>query len=634
MEAKVEPRGDAGQSLRTPTATHHSAGHYGVGHDPSVVPGAVYTDATSFNYTMPGSVYPQPLGLDYGTSTMEVARTDGLSYLSPSEDISHFVSPSPRPAFNLESARLAHHYESMGQQIYRTRAPASGSLFCTRVEGDAAHGEPAAGPGRTERNAQFCAVCSDYASGYHYGVWSCEGCKAFFKRSTQGHNDYMCPATNQCTIDRNRRKSCQACRLRKCYEVGMVKGIRKDRKGYRVIKHKRMRLVPRSGVDPVGAIGLMSMIDSPHVRTREEQPECNLLTMEADQLLALLIEAEPPPVYSLCNLNRPASEASLMTALTSLADQELVHMIAWAKKIPGFTAISLHDQVQLLECCWLEILMMGLIWRSLDCTRKLYFAPNLILDRDDASSVEGVRDNFDLLLTTITRFKELQLCRDEYVCLKAIILLNSDGLESMDTIHKMVEKVLDVLMMTIGRREGDTAQRSRRLAHLLLLLSHIRHISNKGIEHLKSIKHKKVIPLYDLILELLDAHHLQKPLENANCHEQKPSSCNSGKPESLGESFAAKAESSHCQNSSEFKLTADWDAITSSWACNGGLMEDHVNEEAPQGSCAVRENGLKSNLQAETSAKLEKDLQENLVKDLRGGNIKFLNSHYKQPFHC
>ena len=32
----------------------------------------------------------------------------------------------------------------------------------------------------------YCAVCHDYASGYHYGVWSCEGCKAFFKRSIQG----------------------------------------------------------------------------------------------------------------------------------------------------------------------------------------------------------------------------------------------------------------------------------------------------------------------------------------------------------------------------------------------------------------------------------------------------------------
>jgi len=38
-----------------------------------------------------------------------------------------------------------------------------------------------------------------------------------------GHNEYICPATNQCTIDKNRRKSCQACRLRKCCEVGMTK---------------------------------------------------------------------------------------------------------------------------------------------------------------------------------------------------------------------------------------------------------------------------------------------------------------------------------------------------------------------------------------------------------------------------
>lgn len=75
-----------------------------------------------------------------------------------------------------------------------------------------------------ELKDKICEVCSDAASGYHYGVYSCEGCKAFFKRSTQGDTpSYVCPATNTCTIDKQRRKSCQSCRLKKCFNVGMTK---------------------------------------------------------------------------------------------------------------------------------------------------------------------------------------------------------------------------------------------------------------------------------------------------------------------------------------------------------------------------------------------------------------------------
>ncbi len=45
-----------------------------------------------------------------------------------------------------------------------------------------------------------------------------------------GASDYVCPATNNCTIDKTRRKCCQACRLRKCHEVGMRKtGTRRER---------------------------------------------------------------------------------------------------------------------------------------------------------------------------------------------------------------------------------------------------------------------------------------------------------------------------------------------------------------------------------------------------------------------
>lgn len=43
--------------------------------------------------------------------------------------------------------------------------------------------------------------------------------------------------------------------------------------------------------------------------------------------------------------------------------------------------LSLCDQIQLLKCCWLEILMLGLMWRSVDHPGKLIFSPDFKLDR-------------------------------------------------------------------------------------------------------------------------------------------------------------------------------------------------------------------------------------------------------------
>uniref|UniRef100_A0A673ACC5 Estrogen receptor 2b n=1 Tax=Sphaeramia orbicularis TaxID=375764 RepID=A0A673ACC5_9TELE len=291
----------------------------------------------------------------------------------------------------------------------------------------------------------FCAVCHDYASGYHYGVWSCEGCKAFFKRSIQGHNDYICPATNQCTIDKNRRKSCQACRLRKCYEVGMMKcGVRRERCSYRGPRHRRGGLHPR---DPTGGRGLVR-VGVGWVLERSSSPAS---------------WRPSPPIYLREDLKKPFTETSMMMSLTNLADKELVLMISWAKKIPGFVELCLADQIHLLKCCWLEILMLGLMWR------------------EEGQCVEGIMEIFDMLLAATSRFRELKLQREEYVCLKAMILLNSsesrtaEELESRNKLLRLLDAVIDALVWAISKLGLSSQQQTLRLGHLTMLLSHIRH---------------------------------------------------------------------------------------------------------------------------------------------------------------
>ncbi|CAH1258037.1 NR1H3 [Branchiostoma lanceolatum] len=76
-------------------------------------------------------------------------------------------------------------------------------------------------PAPPELAAGDCLVCGDKASGFHYGVFSCEGCKGFFRRSvTRGHVK-ACRWGNQCSMDLYTRRRCPECRLRSCKAAGM-----------------------------------------------------------------------------------------------------------------------------------------------------------------------------------------------------------------------------------------------------------------------------------------------------------------------------------------------------------------------------------------------------------------------------
>ncbi|CAF0918935.1 unnamed protein product [Rotaria sp. Silwood1] len=75
-----------------------------------------------------------------------------------------------------------------------------------------------------------CRVCADKATGAHYGVPTCEGCKGFFKRSILRKEKYRCYFGDKCTINSDNRNRCKSCRFQKCLKEGMsVEGVRMGR---------------------------------------------------------------------------------------------------------------------------------------------------------------------------------------------------------------------------------------------------------------------------------------------------------------------------------------------------------------------------------------------------------------------
>ncbi|CAI5453561.1 unnamed protein product [Caenorhabditis angaria] len=86
----------------------------------------------------------------------------------------------------------------------------------------------------------LCAVCDDIATGKHYSVASCNGCKTFFRRALVNNREFVCQGNQDCPVNKGVRCACRYCRLQKCLAVGMDRNsIQNDRDRIGYTKRKR-----------------------------------------------------------------------------------------------------------------------------------------------------------------------------------------------------------------------------------------------------------------------------------------------------------------------------------------------------------------------------------------------------------
>ncbi|KAK3570250.1 hypothetical protein QTP86_017123 [Hemibagrus guttatus] len=274
---------------------------------------------------------------------------------------------------------------------------------------------------------RLCLVCGDFASGYHYGVASCEACKAFFKRTIQGNIEYSCPVVNECEITKRRRKSCQACRFQKCLRAGMMReGVRMDRVRGGRQKYKRR-------VDS----GLSVFIQPPYTH-----PAKSIRNKVISQLLA----SEPAPLRASPDPVAPDSDLKTLMTLCDLLNRELLVMINWAKHIPGFSSLSMTDQMALLQSGWMEALLLCVVWRSLASSQELQFAENLHLNEPQCKNA-GLLELYTPLRLLIDKYQQLNISHEEAVTLRAMALANSDAehVESGDSVLRFQDGLHEAL---------------------------------------------------------------------------------------------------------------------------------------------------------------------------------------------
>uniref|UniRef100_A0A8D2H6M3 Estrogen related receptor alpha n=1 Tax=Urocitellus parryii TaxID=9999 RepID=A0A8D2H6M3_UROPR len=304
---------------------------------------------------------------------------------------------------------------------------------------------------------RLCLVCGDVASGYHYGVASCEACKAFFKRTIQG--------------------------------------VRLDR-----VRGGRQKYKRRPEVDPLPFPG--SFPAGPLAVTGGPRK-----TAPVNALVSHLLVVEPEKLYAMPDPAGPDGHLPAVATLCDLFDREIVVTISWAKSIPGFSSLSLSDQMSVLQSVWMEVLVLGVAQRSLPLQDELAFAEDLVLDEEGARAA-GLGELGAALLQLVRRLQALRLEREEYVLLKALALANSDSvhIEDAEAVEQLREALHEALLEYEAGRAGPGGGAERRRAgRLLLTLPLLRQTAGKVLAHFYGVKLEGKVPMHKLFLEMLEA---------------------------------------------------------------------------------------------------------------------------------
>ncbi|KAG4071354.1 hypothetical protein HA402_004058 [Bradysia odoriphaga] len=390
---------------------------------------------------------------------------------------------------------------------------------------------PSAGISRQQLINSPCPICGDKISGFHYGIFSCESCKGFFKRTVQNRKNYVCLRGAACPVTISTRKKCPACRFEKCLQRGMkLEAIREDRtRGGRSTyqcSYTFPNLPPVTNSESTSSRMTnetsfkAESVDSKVYQNQRVVPTLLQEIMDVEHLwhfteseLNRLNQAPSstpsgnlaanPLLASAGLANGDNSNPDLIANLCNVADHRLYKIVKWCKSLPLFKHISIDDQISLLINSWCELLLFSCCFRSVSTPGEVLISLGKSINLDQAKT-NGLQACIERMLNLTDHLRRLRVDKYEYIAMKVIVLLQSDtsDLREPEKVCASQEKALQALQQYTLSHYPESPSK---FGELLLRIPELQRTCQVGKEML-TIKSQDGED-FNLLMELLRGEH-------------------------------------------------------------------------------------------------------------------------------
>ncbi|KAI9518593.1 hypothetical protein NQZ68_035963 [Dissostichus eleginoides] len=269
----------------------------------------------------------------------------------------------------------------------------------------------------------------------------------------------------------------------------------------------------------------------------DKKPECMeiyVLSPETERMIERVRKAHKETFPSLCQLGkyttsnsserRVSLDVNLWDKFSELSTKCIIKTVEFAKQLPGFTTLTIADQITLLKAACLDILILRICTRYTPEQDTMTFSDGLTLNRTQMHNA-GFGPLTDLVFAFANQLLPLEMDDAETGLLSAICLLCGDrqDLEQAEKVDVLQEPLLEALKIYVRRRRPH---KPHMFPKMLMKITDLRSISAKGAERVITLKMEIPGSMPPLIQEMLEnSEGLESAAASSRASGAPPGSC-------------------------------------------------------------------------------------------------------------